>query len=47
MRGLAARLGGQRVFCALAAALAVDGPTLIDVEVEPAGYAQQLKAMRG
>ncbi|GAA4333057.1 acetolactate synthase large subunit [Variovorax defluvii] len=32
---------------ALQAALAASGPALIDVEVEPAGYAQQLKAMRG
>ncbi len=32
---------------ALQAALAGQGPALIDVEVEPAGYAQQLKAMRG
>jgi acetolactate synthase-1/2/3 large subunit len=32
---------------ALQAALACGGPALIDAEVEPAGYAQQLKAMRG
>ena len=32
---------------ALQAALAHAGPALIDVEVEPGGYAQQLKAMRG
>ncbi|VTU25627.1 Acetolactate synthase isozyme 3 large subunit [Variovorax sp. PBL-H6] len=32
---------------ALQAALAGQGPALIDVEVEAAGYAQQLKAMRG
>ena len=32
---------------ALAAAAAVDGPALIDVVLDPSGYAAQLKAMRG
>jgi acetolactate synthase-1/2/3 large subunit len=32
---------------ALAAAFAHDGPTLIDVHVDPAGYPAQLQAMRG
>ena len=32
---------------ALEAAREVDGPTLIDVVLDPAGYAAQLKAMRG
>ncbi len=32
---------------ALDAAFALDGPALIDVQVDPAGYAQQLQAMRG
>jgi acetolactate synthase-1/2/3 large subunit len=32
---------------ALDAAFAHDGPALIDVQVDPAGYAQQLQAMRG
>jgi acetolactate synthase-1/2/3 large subunit len=51
MRGLGGR--GYRVEDeagyreALAAALAGDGPTLIDVVVDPGGYADQLKALRG
>lgn len=32
---------------ALDAAFALDGPSLIDVQVDPAGYSQQLQAMRG
>lgn len=32
---------------ALDAAFACDGPSLVDVQVDPAGYAQQLQAMRG
>jgi acetolactate synthase-1/2/3 large subunit len=32
---------------ALDAAFAQDGPCLIDVQVDPAGYSQQLQAMRG
>lgn len=32
---------------ALAAALAAEGPALIDVRVDPSGYPEQLKAMRG
>jgi acetolactate synthase-1/2/3 large subunit len=32
---------------ALKAAFAVDGPSLVDVHVEPGGYPQQLQAMRG
>ncbi|WP_439598942.1 thiamine pyrophosphate-binding protein [Falsiroseomonas sp.] len=32
---------------ALRAALALDGPSLIDVQVNPAGYPAQLQAMRG
>ncbi len=32
---------------ALAAAFAHDGPSLVDVRVDPAGYQQQLQAMRG
>jgi acetolactate synthase-1/2/3 large subunit len=32
---------------ALAAALAFDGPSLIDVRVDPAGYPAQLQALRG
>ncbi len=47
---------GVRGFCArdpaeyraaLARAFAVDGPALVDVHVEPAGYPAQLQAMRG
>jgi acetolactate synthase I/II/III large subunit len=37
--------GGYRA--ALRAALAHDGPSLIDVQVDPAGYLAQLQAMRG
>ncbi len=32
---------------ALAEALSVDGPALIDVRVDPSGYPEQLKALRG
>jgi len=32
---------------ALRATFAVDGPSLIDVQVNPAGYPAQLQAMRG
>ena len=32
---------------ALDAAFAHDGPSLVDVQVDPAGYRQQLQAMRG
>jgi acetolactate synthase-1/2/3 large subunit len=32
---------------ALDAAFAHDGPSLVDVQVDPAGYMQQLQAMRG
>ncbi|MCX7383041.1 MAG: thiamine pyrophosphate-binding protein [Alphaproteobacteria bacterium] len=32
---------------ALDAALALEGPALIDVHVDPAGYSEQLKALRG
>ena len=28
-------------------ALTYDGPSLIDVQIDPSGYSQQLKAMRG
>jgi thiamine pyrophosphate-dependent acetolactate synthase large subunit-like protein len=31
----------------LAEALQFEGPSLIDVQIDPSGYAQQLKAMRG
>jgi thiamine pyrophosphate-dependent acetolactate synthase large subunit-like protein len=32
---------------ALDVGLSADGPVLIDVHVDPAGYGRQLKAMRG
>ena len=32
---------------ALAAAFAADGPALVDIRVDPAGYGDQLAALRG
>jgi acetolactate synthase-1/2/3 large subunit len=32
---------------AIAAALAVDGPTLVDVHIDPTGYLEQIRALRG
>jgi acetolactate synthase-1/2/3 large subunit len=32
---------------ALTQALKLQGPSLIDVQIDPSGYSQQLKAMRG
>lgn len=45
-RGLTARTEAE-LAQALDLALAGDGPALIDVHVDPSGYGQQLKAMRG
>lgn len=32
---------------AIAAALAVDGPALVDVHIDPTGYLEQIRALRG
>jgi acetolactate synthase-1/2/3 large subunit len=48
-------LGGQgfeatteaQYYEALTQALKLQGPSLIDVQIDPSGYSQQLKAMRG
>jgi acetolactate synthase-1/2/3 large subunit len=44
--GIAARTIGEYE-AALDRALSADGPALIDVRVDPAGYPRQLKALRG
>jgi acetolactate synthase-1/2/3 large subunit len=45
-RGLTARTEAE-LTQAMEIALAADGPVLVDVHVDPSGYGQQLKAMRG
>jgi len=44
--GLTARTEAE-LEAALERALAADGPSLIDVHIDPSGYGRQLKAMRG
>ena len=46
VRGFVATDAGE-YRAALRAAFAVEGPSLIDVHVDPAGYPAQLQAMRG
>ena len=41
------RLGRDVAIKGLPAAFAQDGPSLVDVHIDPAGYAAQLQAMRG
>jgi acetolactate synthase-1/2/3 large subunit len=37
----------QEFVTAMATALKTKGPSLIDVSIDPSGYPEQLKAMRG
>ena len=50
-RGLGCRAwsvaAGEALEPALRAALAEDGPTLVDVTIDPSGYGAQLAALRG